>query len=681
MGQINPKKFEYGVFLGNKIDGQTQVLRHPKTGVNKLWDEPIPGVDTMYKVFLNSVKLYPNKKMFGMRECINKAKDLYGEYYYKTYKEVQQEVIKFAKGVSLLNLCPEIKTKENGILKFLGIYSRNREEWLISDIASHMNSVVIVPIYDTLGDNTISFILSETQLTTIAMESINIKKLNKIRENNLHHKLQNIILFDDDNLEEIKKAKEIGYSVYTFKEILEKGETLPDDKFKYEECKRDSIAILSYTSGTTGKPKGAILTHIQIVAQIQTLSVLNIPLNSDDMYMSYLPLAHVFEREINLICIYIGATIAFYSGSPKRLMEDAGKCKPTIFIAVPRVLDKIYDGVVSKVKKSSYIVRSIFEKAYKDKLYNLRNYGIYTHPIWDRLVFKTIRKSMGDCLRGFVIGGAPLTVEITEAMKIFFSVGLVAGYGSTESGGGALISHGDDNLCCTVGGLLTSWELKLVDVPELGYTSKSVNENGIWEPKGEVYLRSVSPFKGYLNDKENTKLSVTEDGWIKTGDVGAILTWHGNALKIIDRVKSIFKLSQGEYIAPEKIEGILGKSSYCNNIFVTGLSTECYIIAIIVPHLGNIIKFLKAKKILPENDEGKEIKKYFENPELKKEIISDLERIGRANDLKGFELVKNIFIAPEEFSIENGLLTPTLKLKRKEISKKYDSIIKGLYGK
>ena len=199
---------------------------------------------------------------------------------------------------------------------------------------------------------------------------------------------------------------------------------------------------------------------------------------------------------------------------------------------------------------------------------------------------------------------------------------------------------------------------------------------GELEPTGEILMRGPIVFKGYLNDEKNTSESFDKEGWLLTGDVGVILTGNGNAIRLIDRVKSIFKLSQGEYIAPEKIENILSKSTYIHQIYVTGLSQKSFVVGFIVPNKKSIIALLKKQgKIC---DEETIIEKY-NTKEVITEILNDLDTIGRMNGLKGFELVKKIKLIDEPFSIENNLITPTLKLKRTELKKKFYTDILKLY--
>ena len=672
MGQEQFTPFKYGVFMGEKKKGETQIIRNPICANN----DPLPstleeGLDTLYKIFERTVKKYPNKSGLGNRERI--SKDKYGEYKYKTYKEIETEVIEYATGIALLNLCPEVKCKSGDTFKFLGIYSKNREEWMISDIASHMNSVSIVTLYDTLGDSTIEFILSETNLETIAMESVNLVKIIKLAEEKKISNLKNLILFDDDSKEDIEKGKKY-FNIYTFNEVIEKGKT---GKVEFTHCKPETLATLSYTSGTTGTPKGTMLTHSQMASQLLGLKNVGFDLTENELYISFLPLAHAFERVINTYCMYLGATVAFYSGSPKRLMEDCQKCKPTVFVCVPRIALRIYDSVMEKVNTSNIISKNLFDIALKEKLVNLYKTGSFTHKLWDKTVFKQIRESIGGRCRLFVIGGAPISSEICEKLKCFLSSPLLLGYGQTETCGASMIQNSLDNHYYGPGGPIPAVEIKLVDISELDYTSDDINPiTKLYEPRGEICVRGPAVFKKYLNDEENTKMSFDEDGWLHSGDIGVVDIMRGNEIKIIDRVKSIFKLSQGEYIAPEKIENILCQCKYVSQIYVTGVSTENFVVAVVVPSIKDCLDFLKEKGI---NCDENNIEQHFKDEILHKEIITDMDKIGRKNGLKGFEVIKKIILFKEGFTIENHLITPTLKLKRHNLKKRFNNEILELY--
>jgi len=295
--------------------------------------------------------------------------------------------------------------------------------------------------------------------------------------------------------EEIEKAKKY-FNIYTFNEILEKGRT---GKVEFTNCKPDTLAMLSYTSGTTGIPKGTMLTHSQMASQLLGLKNVGFDLTENELYISFLPLAHAFERVINTYCMYLGATVAFYSGSPKRLMEDCQKCKPTVFVCVPRIALRIYEGVMDKVNKSNIISKNLFDIALKEKLVNLYKTGSFTHKLWDKTVFKQIRESIGGRCRLFVIGGAPISSEICEKLKCFLSCPLLLGYGQTETCGASMIQSSLDNHYYGPGGPIASVEIKLVDIPELDYRTDDINPiTKLYEPKGEICVRGPAVFKKYL---------------------------------------------------------------------------------------------------------------------------------------------------------------------------------------
>jgi long-chain acyl-CoA synthetase len=578
-------------------------------------------------------------------------------------------------------------------MRFMGIYARNREEWLVGSFGCQMDSIAIVTLYDTLGINSIEYILNQTELTTIIAETKNFEKIITIKESNKFGKVKNIISLkcneEDPKLEEnIKKLESLGLTIIPYETIIETGKKCVEEKDeeiinrKYEKSKPDSVFLICYTSGTVDNPKGAMVTQHSLILATNVMYTIGYHLSGVDRILSFLPLAHIMEQLIFCVCLVYGTQTGFSSGSITRLLEDVQHLKPTYFCAVPRVYEKIYSTILENVSKKGVIVKKLFEMGLNIKINNYEKYGKLDHAFYDLIFFNKIKNLMGGELQWMLSGGAALQRDILQGLKVMIGCPLIQGYGQTENAGSALLNSVYDTACGTTGGVQNTTELKLVDLPEYGYLSTDVNPiTGVPEPRGEICFRGDTVFKGYFKNIEETRKILDEDGWLHSGDVGVILTGSGNSIKIIDRAKSLFKLSQGEYVAPDKVQTILVNSNYINQIFLYGDSQYSYAVALIYPELKECIDYLK--KIKSEgniNYDELKIEDICENKKLIEEIIRDADEIGRKSDLKGFELPKKILIIKEPFSLENNLLTPTLKLKGKEIKNKYNEEIKKLYN-
>jgi long-chain acyl-CoA synthetase len=659
----------YGGFVGEEKQGETRVLRHPEFIDKPLSTEPIPGINTIWKAFEYTVKLHGERPFLGTRR--QEGKEL-REYEWITYKQVDTLVRNFSAGLIKLNFCPEIQSNSNGLFRFLGIYSRNNYKFVISDLASHLFSVTVVTIYDSLGDHTIEYIIDQTSLTTMCMESRNLSKLTKLKKENKAVSLQNIIIYDSDDQKNIKEAQSLGYNVVTFEEVLKAGE---GQSIQFNPCTADTIATFCYTSGTTGTPKGAMISHGGLLADVSCLNNSDAELFETDRHLSYLPLAHVMERVVMTTCITKGISVGFYTGNPANIISDAVALKPTIFIGVPKVFMRVYDNIVDTISKKGMITRTLINRAINTKLANYISNGYLTHSIWDRLVCNKFKSALGGNVRLMMTGSAPISQQTLNYLKVCFSCPILEGYGQTECCAASCITSISDYRGGNVGGPISAAEIKLVDAPALNYLSTDKDENGNSAPRGEICIRGPILFKGYFNAEDKTKEAVDSEGWLHTGDVGIILPNH--TLRIIDRVKNIFKLSIGEYIAPEKLENLYCKGHYINQIFVHGESTESVLVAIVYPKKEHVVSFLESKGLNATKDN---VAQYYNNPELKGEILKDLEKLGRENEFKGFEIIKKVYLTDEMFTIENDLLTPTMKLKRHEAKKRYLTEIKNLYS-
>jgi len=416
-----------------------------------------------------------------------------------------------------------------------------------------MDSIVIVTLYDTLGINSIEYILNQTELTTIMAETKNFEKIITIKESNKFGKVQNIISLkcneEDPKLEEnIKKLENLGLKIIPYETIIETGKKCVEEKDeeilnrKYDKSKPDSVFLICYTSGTIDNPKGAMVTQHSLVLATNVMYTIGYHLSGVDRILSFLPLAHIMEQLIFSVCLVYGTQTGFSSGSVIRLLEDVQNLKPTYFCAVPRVYEKIYSSVLENISKKGIIIKKLFEMALDIKVNNYEKYGKLDHALYDLIFFNKIRNLMGGELQWMLSGGAPLQRDILLRLKVMVGCPLVQGYGQTENAGSALLNSVYDTACGTTGGVQNTTELKLIDLPEFGYLSTDKNPiTGIPEPRGEICFRGDTVFKGYFKNIEETRKILDEDGWLHSGDVGVILTGSGNSIKIIDRAKSLFK--------------------------------------------------------------------------------------------------------------------------------------------
>jgi len=522
------------------------------------------------------------------------------------------------------------------------------------------------------------YIFWQTELETILIEACNLANIAKLIKEKKTNKLKNLIVTDsEDEPEILQEIKTLGINVYTFDEIIEKGKTEGKD-IELSPAKPESICTICYTSGTTGNPKGAMVSHEALESTIDCMDHTGFEYFKDDIYLSFLPYAHIMETLIFALIMTHGRTFALYSGNPRNLVEDAQICRPTIMTSVPRVFQRIHTEIKKNLAKESKLTQNIFNMALNKKIKDFKENGIITNPFLDTIVFRKIRNILGGRMRFMLVGAAPIDPELMNFLQCAFSCKIVEGYGQTEDCAGVLISSQYDRVCQHLGGPGYNSEIKLVDIEDLDYRSTDVDpKTGISHPRGELCVRGPLLFKGYLDDQENTDKAIDKDGWLHTGDVAMVLTEHGNAIRVIDRVKNIFKLQQGEYVAPEKIENALMDSPYVEQIFVYGDSLQNYLVAIIVPNKSHVIDFLKNKGINCNNDNCKD---YFENEELKKDILKNFETIGEKSDFKGFEIIKKIYLSPEPFTVENDLCTPTLKIRRHVAKKYFADKLKELYN-
>jgi len=588
-------------------------------------------------------------------------------YVWISYGKVLERATNFGAGLSALGYGTNDDVR-------VGINSANRVEWILAEHGCWGYSRTVVPLYDTLGPNACSYIMDHANIEAVVCDKVakGLEIIKGVQDNDVKcFKL--LIVMDGPLTSEIRTAAAaINVGVTLFADVEQLGLENPTPPV---DPSSDSLAFVMYTSGTTGNPKGAMITHGQFLSMINSVCKMIVDVikpGPDDSIISYLPLAHGYEQGVSNALLAIGLKVGFFSGDIRNLTDDIMTLRPTLFPAVPRVLNRIYDSVMKKASTGNPLMKMILDWAIRRKYREVRKGIARSTSFWDYVAFRPIQRGLGGRVRAIITGSAPLDAKVMQFMRCATGAYVMEGYGQTESSAVLSLQFPGEYEPNQVGGPLTCCKVKLVDVPEMDYYAK--------DGFGEICCKGGNVFRGYLNDPEKTAEAIDADGWLHTGDIG---TWAKNgSLKIIDRKKNIFKLAQGEYIAPEKIEAIYGRSPYINQIMVHGESLMSCLISLIVPDERNIMKWAVKQGLISENSEGERSATFEEVvalEEAKKMILEDCVKLGKKAGLKSFEQHKDVLLLSDMWTMENNLLTPTQKVKRPALVKKFKQEIADMY--
>ncbi|XP_010521091.1 PREDICTED: long chain acyl-CoA synthetase 4-like [Tarenaya hassleriana] len=463
--------------------------------------EPIEGMESCWDVFRMSVEKYPNNRMLGYRKIVDgKA----GKYVWQTYKEVYDIVIKLGNSLRSCGI------EEGGKC---GIYGANCPEWIISMEACNAHGLYCVPLYDTLGAGAVEFILCHAEVSIAFVEEKKIPELFKTCPSSTKY-LKTVVSFGSVKPEQRAEAEKLGLVIYAWDEFLELAE---GKQYELPIKKKSDICTIMYTSGTTGDPKGVMLSNESIVTLIagvdRLLESVNEALHVGDVFLSYLPLAHIFDRVIEECFIQHGASIGFWRGDVKLLIEDLGELKPTVFCAVPRVLDRVYSGLQQKLSAGSFFKKKIFDVAYSYKFGNMKkgHTHVEASPFFDKLVFNKVKQGLGGNVRIILSGAAPLASHVESFLRVVACSHVLQGYGLTESCAGTFVSLPNEvEMLGTVGPPVPNVDVRLESVPEMEYDALGST------PRGEICIRGKTLFTGYYKREDLTN-EVLIDGWLHTG--------------------------------------------------------------------------------------------------------------------------------------------------------------------
>lgn len=640
----------YSVVLPEKLHtGKWNVYRSahsPLKLVDRYPDHPEIG--TLHDNFVHAVETFQDYKYLGTRIRIDGT---VGEYKWMTYGEVGTARLAVGSGLWSHGLSKGAR---------IGLYFINKPEWLIVDHACSAYSYISVPLYDTLGPDAVKYIVNHADIQAIFCVPETLTSLLSFLSEMSSVRLIVVVGGIDEHLPSLPTTSGVKLTSYSM--LLSQGRSNLQPL-----CppKPEDVATICYTSGTTGTPKGVVLTHGNFIANAAGSSYA-IKFYSSDIYISYLPLAHIYERANQVLSAYCGVAVGFYQGDNLKLMDDVAALRPTIFCSVPRLYNRIYAGITNAVKTSGGLRERLFNAAYNSKKQAIMS-GQKSSPMWDRLVFNKIKARLGGRVRFMGSGASPLSPDVMEFLRICFGCPVIEGYGMTETSCVISIMEDGDNLTGHVGAPNPACEIKLVDVPEMSYTSEDQPY-----PRGEICVRGPIVFQGYYKDEVQTREVVDDDAWLHTGDIGLWLP--GGRLRIIDRKKNIFKLAQGEYIAPEKIENVYAKCKFVSQCFIYGDSLNSCLVAVVAVDPEVLKEWADSEGIKYED-----LGQLCNEPRARAAVLADMDAIGSEAQLRGFEFAKAVTLVLEPFTVENGLLTPTFKVKRPQAKEYFAKAITDMY--
>lgn len=593
------------------------------------------------ELFYSTCKKYPpNRPAFKFK--VN------GNYNEIGYGELWKKIEEFAIGLKSLGINPNDR---------IGIISENRIEWVITDIGISSIRAITVPIFPSTTSKQIEYILNNCSASAVIISSkFQLNKILEVRKN--IPSIRHLIVLD-----EIDTDSFMDPSIKTYLSVLNLGNTIKTIENRHSFIQNEvskinstDIHTINYTSGTTGNPKGVVLTQQNILSNIDG-SVRAINFTENDIFLSYLPWCHSYERTTGYYSAFYCGAVIVIAESLDTISINLKEVKPTFMTTVPRLLEIVKKKIFGQISKENVFKRKIFHWACQvgkhyiiDKLNGkVNSLSQIKYSLADKLVFSKIRNKLGVESITFVSGGAPLNPDVN---LFFWSLGykVLEGYGLTEASPVVSVSRENNVEFGTVGVPLHNVELKIAD-------------------DGEILVRGPNVMQGYWNDKKATYEAIDEDGWLYTGDVG-FFTEKGN-LKITDRKKYIFVTTGGKNIAPQPIENLIAQSQYIDQCILIGDNRE-YNTALILPNFEELERLAKNLNINYNS-----ISELVTNDLIISIIKNDIDKFQK--DLSKFERIRKFALLTESFSIDSEEISPKLSIRRHIVERKYSELIESMY--
>lgn len=583
-------------------------------------------IQRLFDIPYYQLEKYPNEKMF-----VTKTNNEWGGLSTKTFIE---KVNLISRGLISLGINPGDK---------VSIASSNRVEWNMMDIAIQQIGAIVVPVYPNISTNDYRYIFSDAGIKLCVVDSKALYEKIDSLKNDISG-FENLYTFDEFT------------GIPNWKMIFEKAEETPIEEVEKRKAVIQNLDLVTiiYTSGTTGNPKGVMLSHNNLLSNV--IGCLpKIPADQHSRVLTFLPTCHVYERMLHYLYMMIGASI-YFAESLDTIGENIKEVKPHVFTAVPRLIEKVFDKIMAKGEELTGIKRFLFfwavrlaekyEVSGKSAWYNFK-LGIAR-----KLIFSKWQEALGGEVRAIVSGSAALQPRLA---RMFFAAGLpvLEGYGLTETSPVIAVN-------CFKKGIKIGTVGTLLENVEVTFASD-----------GEILVKGPNVMMGYYKLPEQTKEAIDEDGWFHTGDIGEFV--DGKYLKITDRKKEIFKTSGGKYIVPQAMENKFKESRFIEQIMIIG-ENQKFPAAFIVPNFAYVKDWMTKENIANEGLTNKEI---CTHPKVLQQFEQEVAELNK--NYGNWEQIKRIALFEKEFSVDTEELTPTLKLKRKIILKKYQDRFDKIY--
>jgi long-chain acyl-CoA synthetase len=644
--------------------------------VDQLVNKVAPEFDTMLKTYEYAADHYADLPCLGTR--LPKSDGTYDtKFTYESYKTVRERRNRIGAGIRTL-----LGRDDKYIV---GLYSANRAEWVITMLATQAFDLIYTALYDTLGPSTSAYILNFTEAPIIVVARNKLSTILQLKKNDGLPHLKFVVTMEPLHLAQdfglIQLAESRGVRLLDFNQLERIGISNP---LPIIHPAPDTTYGISFTSGTTGNPKGVEITQ-RMTAAFVAFSLGSVsceaPQNEQTRVFSFLPLAHIYEVSNLSMQLTQGCSIAFPPDpSPLKLGENLGIVKPHLVALVPRIYTKMEAALKDKMS-NSVIGRQVL-KGIESKIERSTDDELSHSLLLDSVFLNGVRKKLGvDKTFTLISGSAPIGAETVNFIRAVLGTGFSQGYGLTESTSGVFIaSPFEKEITC--GGVGVTSEFRLRSLPEMNYHTHDEQGNELDEPQGELLLRGSQIFPRYFKNPEATNEAFDSEGWFKTGDVAKLD--HRGRILIIDRVKNFFKLAQGEYITPERIENTyLSVCSFLTQLYVHGDSMKTYLVAIagvdpdaFKSHLSHYRKTHELSKLNIDDI----LRRVNASPDLKRLVLLEMDGYVKHEGLHGFEKLHNVELMVEPLKISDETITPTLKIKRNVASRFFKDSFEQLYS-